>query len=445
MTTPIETSRMLTVHQAVAEASRCLFCFDAPCTKACPAAVDVAGFIRRIRSGNFTGAHRLIWEQNVLGGVCGRVCPTDQLCEEACSTTELSRPIEIGALQAFACEHEFLPEPRGAKPSGAKVAVIGAGPAGVAAAAELARRGYRPTVFEKTAEAGGQARWSILEPKLPRGVVEREIGRLRDLGVVFRFNVRSLKTLSRSRLRKQGFRALFLGAGLPGGYCLSVPGEDAEGVGSGRELLGRVAAAKTARDLRSIKAGKRVVVVGGGNVAVDAAKAVMRLGAKKVTAVCLEGPAEMPAYPSEIQSAWALGVEFLTRSRITEIISDRRGHVCGVRGVGIEWKVPGRYVPSNARDLADTEFSLPADRVYLAIGQCPDPAVAESYGVATGRRGLLKVKKRTGQTSVPWIFAGGDGASGGATVVEAVAEGKRAAEGIDEFLRSGKRGGKSRG
>ncbi len=446
MTKPIEISRTLTDQQAMAEASRCLFCFDAPCTKACPADVDVAGFIRRIRSGNFTGAHRLIWEANVLGGVCGRVCPTDELCEEACSRTELSRPIEIGALQTFACEHAFPVEKSRGKRSGAKIAVIGAGPAGLAAAADLARMRYRPTVFEKTGEGGGQARWSILEPKLPPDVVEREIGRLRDLGVAFRFNVRSLKSVLRSRLREQGFRAIFLAVGLPGGYCLSVPGEDAEGVGSGRQLLQSVAAAKTARERRSIKAGKRVVVVGGGNVAVDTAKAVMRLGAGKVTAVCLEGPMEMPAYDSEFRSAWGMGVEFMTRSRVTQIVTDRRGRVCGVRGVGIEWKVPGRYVPSNVRDLRETDFSLVADRVYLAIGQCPDPAVAEAYGVATDRRGLIKVKKRTGQTSVDWIFAGGDGAaSGGATVVEAVAEGKRAAAGIDEFLRSAKRGGKSRG
>jgi NADPH-dependent glutamate synthase beta subunit-like oxidoreductase len=445
MKTPAKPAEVLTEQQAVAEASRCLFCYDAPCGKACPADVDVAGFIRRIRSGNFSGAHRLIWEQNVLGGVCGRVCPVEQLCEEACSHTELSRAIEIGALQAFACEQPFSPAGNGEKPRGPKVAVIGGGPSGLAAAAELALRGYRPTVFEKMKEDGGQARWSILEPKLPREVVAREIQRVRDLGVKFRHNVRTLKSISPSRLKREGFKAVFLGVGLPGGSCLNVAGMDLDGIEAGRDLLHRIAAARTAGERRAIKVGKNTIVIGGGNVAVDTARALKSQGARKVVVVSLEGPTEMPAYPSEIQAAWAGGVEFMTRARVTSLEGDRRGRVRQVRGVGIEWKVPGEYVPSNAVDLEGTEFLLLADRVYMAIGQCSDPVVAETFCVATDRRGMIKVKKKTGQTSVPWIFAGGDGVSGGGTVVEAVADGKRAARGIDAFLGSKGKGGRGRG
>lgn len=440
MKTRDEEAGTLRMHQAMAEASRCLFCFDAPCSRACPAEVDVAGFIRRIRSGNLSGAHRLIWEKNILGGVCGRVCPTEHLCEEACSSTELSRPIEIGKLQAFACLHEF-PLPVAERLSGAKVAVIGAGPAGLAAAAELARLGYRPTVFEKSARPGGQARWAILEPKLPRAVIEEEVERLRKLGVSFRFNQRGLR--SPGQLRKGGFRAIFLGLGLPGNYPLGIPGESLGGVGWGRDLLNRVASAESARERRSIKVGRRVVVVGGGNVAIDTAKTAIRLGARKVVAVCLEGPTEMAAYPSEVREAWSMGVEFMTRARLTAIEGDRRERVRSVRGNEIEWKVPGRFVPSNAVDVVGTDFTLPVDRVYLAIGQCPDPALAEVYGVTVDRRGLIKAKARTGQTSVPWIFAGGDATSGGTTVVQAIADGKRAAGGIDQFLRSRRRGGRS--
>jgi NADPH-dependent glutamate synthase beta subunit-like oxidoreductase len=184
--------------------------------------------------------------------------------------------------------------------------------------------------------------------------------------------------------------------------------------------------------------------VGGGNVAVDTGKAARRLGAAKVTLVALEGPQEMPAYPSEVRSAWDLGVEFVTRARVTEIEGDKNGRVRGVRGVGIEWKEPGHYVPSNAVDVAGSEFRIPADRLYLAIGQSPDGQVAGLFRVRTNRRGLIAVRERTGQTSVPWVFAAGDCVSGGGTVVEAVAAGKVAARGIDEFLSPTKRGGKRR-
>jgi len=439
-----EAPAALTADQAMAEASRCLFCFEAPCSGACPSGVDVAGFIRRIRTGNFTGAHRLIWEANVLGGVCGRVCPTQHLCEEACSYTELARPIEIGALQAFACGFPLAEGGPGKRRTGPRVAVIGAGPAGLAAAAELVRRGYRPTVFERGPEAGGQARWAILEPKLPRGVLESEVGHLKSLGVTFRYNRRSSQSLGAQGLRRQGFKAVFLGLGLPGDYRLDIPGVECEGVGWGRDLLRRLAGARTAAERRSIRPGRRVVVVGGGNVAVDTATAARRLGARKVLVVSLEGPTEMPAYPSEIQSAWSMGVEFRTRSRLTDIEGGARGRVRGVRGVEIDWTTPGRFVPSNAVDVPGTEFALPADRVYLAVGQCPDLRIPDLWGAAVDRRGLIKVNRRTGQTSVPGIFAGGDAVSGGATVVQAIAEGKRAAAGIDRYLARGKGGRRSR-
>jgi glutamate synthase (NADPH/NADH) small chain len=399
----------------------------------------VAGFIRRLKEGNVAGAAQLIFEANILGGTCGRVCPVEILCQEACSHTELADPIRIGRLQTYAWSrgYEGLDVDVADTMSAGKVAVAGAGPAGLAAAAELARLGRRVEVFEGREGAGGVLRSGIPAYRLPDEVLENELRLIDRLGVKFHWNREVGRDLSLEDLRSAGFDAVLVAFGLGGSARVGLPGEELEGIFWAADLLSRIRNDPGGRGSLAESLGRRVVIIGGGNVAVDTACSLLRLGTEKVTLVCLEGPGEMPAFPSEVRFALDEGVELCTRSRPLRILGDA-GRVVGLEGIGIEWKEPDCFLPHNAVSIPGTEFRLLADSVVEAIGQRLEEEVLQALELERTPRGLVAVDEGSGQTSRPKVFAAGDMVTGGATVVQAVAGGKKAARGIHRYLQESK-------
>jgi glutamate synthase (NADPH/NADH) small chain len=430
-----ETGRTYAPHEAVLEASRCLMCDDPPCNTGCPAGVDARRFIRKIRFGNFLGAARIIRDANLLVGICGRVCPQEILCMEHCTRANLDSPIDIAGLQRFAGDIELgmlAPLPEVPCTTTGRVAVIGAGPAGLAAAVELRQLGCAVTILETSDAVGGVLSRGIPSFRLDRTFVASELEYVRRLGVEIRTGVDAPDP---GELLDDGYVAVLIATGLWRPYSIGLPGEDLEGVFIAGDLLAAVAAGERP------ELGLRVVVIGGGNVAMDAASTALRLGAERVDLCCLESHEEMPAFRSEIEIAQLEGIEFHTRTKPVAIIG-KGGRVAGYQGIGIRWKVPGLLVPSNADEVAGTEFRLAADSVIEAIGQ----GVLDRFeGIESDGRGLIEFDPETMMTSLPGVFASGDITSGGATVVQAVAEGKRAAQGIREYLRRQRGGTAPRG
>jgi glutamate synthase (NADPH/NADH) small chain len=432
-----EIEKTLTPVQALIEASRCLMCEDPPCNEGCPAGIDIRSFIRKIRFNNLQGGIRVLREANVFSGVCGRVCPTDALCEERCRSQVLTEPINIGALQRFLTDYEREHGARKSTPDSKrsqKVAIIGGGPAGLSAAHQLALLGYPVTVFEASAQLGGAMTSAIPAFKLPNDVIEAEIEPIKQLGVEFKLNASLSDGLTIDGLFEQGYKAVFVAVGLQKPFRLGIEGEDLKGVYSALDLLAQ------ANDLavpEPIKMGKRVVVIGGGSVAMTAACSTVRMGAERTTVVCLEAPNEMPAFGEDVEMAWDEGVEFVTRARAIRFLDDGKGKVTGIEGVNIEWKEPGKFVPENAVDVKGSAFTIPCDTVIVAIGQGPDDGVVEQFqGLKTNPRGYLLVDDDTLMTSRPGVFAGGDILHDppSRTVVQAVAYGKQAARSIHDYL-----------
>ena len=432
-----EIEKTLTPVQATIEASRCLMCEDPPCSKGCPAGIDIRGFVRKIRFNNPWGAVRVLREANIFSGVCGRVCPTDALCEEQCRSQVLTEPINIGALQRFLTEFEADRVGRTrvvAEKLPHRVAVVGGGPAGLAAANELARLGYTVTVFEASSQLGGAMTAAIPPFKLPNSVVETETDLIRRLGVEFKLNTALSEDLTIDDLFEQGYEAIFVAIGLQKPFTLGVEGENLEGVYSALDLL---AEANGLRASKPVKVGRRVVVVGGGSVAVNVACSALRMGAQRATLVCLEAPDEMPAFAEDVELAWEEGIEFVTRIRPVRFLQNGKGSVAGFEGVRIEWKEPDRFVPENAIDVKGSALTLPCDTAIVAIGQGPDDnAIKQFQSLETNVRGYLLVDEDTLMTSRPGVFAGGDVLHNpiSRTVVQAVAYGKRAAHSIHDYL-----------
>lgn len=428
-----------TLSQAVAEASRCLLCYDAPCTAGCPADTDPGKFIWKLRMRNIKGAIRTIKQNNILGGVCGVACPVDQLCEEACSATELDRPIKIGKLQRFLVEHGwnigFEPLESGTKQK-TKVAIIGSGPAGLACAAELAKEGIQVTIFEARARPGGVLRYGVPTFRLTDEFLDRELEEVTRLGVKIKCNSR-IKAGGVDKLLKR-FGAVFIATGIWSPHRLKLPGSELKNVTTATELLEAVRDGGRAGIARMVR-GKNVAIIGGGSVAMDVANTCKVLGAEKVYSICLESLAEIPSSKDDLEMARDNHVVIKPQCQVTEILG-QRGRVSGVQGCETEWIKPGSFIPSNARAVPDTEFKLKVGAVVMAIGTGPEPGGKEIYpGVKRKRSGLIATKKDGVSTNDNRVFAGGDITRGPALIVNAVADGKTAAHKIIKALDGGRR------
>jgi glutamate synthase (NADPH/NADH) small chain len=412
----------LSKTQAMLMASRCLMCEDASCTCDCPAGVDARAFIRKIRFDNLDGAVRMLKQCNVLAASCSYICPTGALCTKECKAEGLTGPIDIGGLQRFVCDYERrvgMIEPVRSKCDGAKVAIVGAGPAGLGCAAELACRNYAVTVFERESKAGGMLRQCIPSYRLPEEVLDFEEEFIRKLGVEFVFGN---EVDDPKAILKKGFDAVFIAAGLSSPKGMDVPGSDLPGVYQALNVL------KAAKHGTPMDLGKRAIVIGGGDTALDAARI-----AKKSGSECLllyrRTQKEMPAYKEEISAAWDEGIEFYFRTVVHSISGSNK--VTGVRCVRVHWrdKIPGRQ---QAFDVEGTQFQVACDSVIIAAGQCP----ASTFGLRTTPNGMIAVDKAAFATSEQRIFAAGDIVNGGTTAAQALGMGKKAAENMDRYLKA---------
>ena len=419
--------------RAVFEASRCIECYDAPCVKACPAHVDIPRFIARIKMADFVAANQVIKEKCIFSGVCGLVCPVEKLCVKSCCITEPLGAVPINQLQRFVAAYEL--EHEGPKlvppePNGKKVGIVGAGPAGLAAAAELAKKGYKVTVFESKGSPGGMMVYSIPSYRLPRKILNAEIQQIKQMGV----EIKTHTPIKDGELLGQGYDALLISTGAWEPISLEVPGCNLKGVFQGLDFLEKTSTAEDGKKKEPQVAGKRVVVVGGGDVAMDAAISATRLGAKRTHLLYRRSFEEMPAIQSEISLAKEQGVLFWIQTDPKRIIKDAQKRVKGIECLEMKLGSPDKSGRRRPIPLKGTEFQLDVDVVIGAIGQKVDNRLMKTLGVATNPDGTVEVNEN-GETSRPGLFAAGDVISGGATVVQAIAEGCKVSTSIDQYLK----------
>lgn len=417
-------------QEALVEASRCLYCFDAPCIMACPTGIDIPAFIKKIAFGNPAGAAKTILTANILGASCARVCPTDVLCEGACVLDDRDeQPIQIGRLQRFATDHiaekglNVLPDVPEQK-SGKKVAVIGAGPAGLGCAAELARLGHSVTIFEKQKQAGGLNTYGIAYYKMKPQVSLAEVRLVQSMGVEIRTGVAVGKDVTVAQLQ-QDFDALFIGVGLGAAQKLHIPGEDLPEVVDALEFISKI----HTDPLHTVPVGRRVAVIGAGNTAIDAVTQSKRLGAERAFIVYRRAEGDMSAYDFEYEHAKHDGAQFVFHAAPVEVIATN-GHVTGLK------LVRTRLANGKVEPIPGTEFVEPCDMVLKAVGQEKQVKLLRSLfpDLVIDDRGVIAHDPLNGQTNLPSIFVGGDCGNGGREVVNAVGEGKKAAHGIHAFL-----------
>jgi len=432
-------------EDAVNEAKRCLNCKHAPCRQGCPVQVDIPAFIKHIKEGNVDSAITTIKSVNSLPAVCGRVCPQEEQCEKHCVLAKKGEAVGIGRLERYAADYarakgeEILPiEYAG---DAQKVAVIGSGPAGLTAAGDLAKLGYKVTVFEALHAPGGVLVYGIPEFRLPKeAVVKAEIDNLCKLGVEIVVNAVVGKTFTIDELmEEEGYDAVFIatGAGLP--YFMGIPGENLSGVYAANEFLTRCNLMKAYRFPHSgtpIYVGKKVAVVGGGNVAMDAARTALRLGADNVYIVYRRSEAELPARLEEIHHAKEEGVDFKLLTNPVAVLGNDEGWVKALQCIRMELGEPDQSGRRRPVEVPGSEFELEVDAVVIAIGQGPNPLVqSTTKGLDTNKRGNIIADPETGATSKPGVFAGGDVVTGAATVILAMGAGKKAAAAIDKYLK----------
>ena len=434
---------------AVDEANRCLHCKNQPCVAGCPVNIHIPEFIAKIKEGDFEGAYRIIHESSSLPAVCGRVCPQETQCEQKCVRGIKGEPVGIGRLERFVADyhnaHADTPISPAA-PNGHRVAVIGAGPSGLTCAGDLAKKGYAVTVFEALHTAGGVLVYGIPEFRLPKTIVQKEVDTLRAMGVDIQTNVVIGKTLTVDELFEKGYEAVFIGSGAGLPNFMNIPGESLKGVYSANEFLTRSNLMKAYREdpVTPIMKGGKVAVVGGGNVAMDAARTALRLGAEKVYIVYRRSMEELPARREEVEHAIEEGVEMKLLNNPVEILGyhnpeDRRdpknGFVVGMKCIRMELGEPDERGRRRPVPIPDSEFVLDVDTVIISIGTSPNPLIkSTTAGLEVNRRGGIIVTEETGQTSKEGVFAGGDAVTGAATVISAMGAGKTAATAIDAYL-----------
>jgi len=436
-----------TEEQAIAEAKRCIQCKKPSCIAGCPVEIDIPAFIDLIANGKFDKAAAKLKETNSLPAICGRVCPQESQCEKVCVFAKKNDPIAIGRLERFAADWAVRSKPPLNPPltkgemsqsdkGGGKVAIVGSGPAGLTCAGDLAKMGYQVTIFESLHATGGVLRYGIPEFRLPKAIVDLEINGIRQSGVDIRLNTLIGRTLTIDDLLKEGYKAIFVGAGAGLPQFLKVPGENLGGVFSANEFLTRVNLMKAylfPEYLTPVKIGKKVVVVGGGNVAMDAARCSKRLGAD-VTVVYRRSEVEMPARIEEIEHAKEEGIIFHILTNPTKMIGEN-GWVKKIEVMKMELGEPDESGRRRPIPVKRSEYTIDVDSVIVAIGNIPNPLLPrEIKDLKVEKWGGVIVDQQTGRTSIPYIFAGGDIVSGAATVIEAMGAGKRAARAIDKFI-----------
>ncbi len=431
-------------EQALLEASRCLNCKKPLCVEGCPVEINIPVFISYIKEKKYGDALRTIKEKNNLPAICGRVCPQENQCEKRCVLGKKYRPVAIGGLERFVADWDMqqgrIAEPQPAVPSGKKVAIVGSGPAGLTAAADLARLGHRVTIFEALHTAGGVLVYGIPEFRLPKSIVEKEIFGIRRLGVEIKTNMVVGKVHTVDELLAQGFEAVFIatGAGLP--YFMDIPGENLNGVYSANEFLTRVNLMKAylfPEYLTPIKLGEKVAVVGAGNVAMDSARTALRLGARETYIVYRRSEQEMPARAEEIEHAREEGVQFKLLTSPVEIKGDAKGWVKALICQRFELGEPDESGRRRPVAIPGSEYEMEVDTVIMAIGQGPNPLIGQTTpDLHLNRHGNIIADGNTGQTSKLAVFAGGDIVTGAATVIQAMGAGKKAARAIHEYLQN---------
>ena len=428
-----------TEEMAVEEAGRCLNCKNPKCVEGCPVNVRIPEFIAKVRERDFKAAYEIITSTNALPALSGRVCPQETQCESKCVRGVKGEPVAIGRLERFVADwyrENVNARPEKVPSNGIKVAVVGSGPAGLTCASDLAKKGYQVSVFEALHTAGGVLVYGIPEFRLPKAIVANEVTKLQAQGVEVMTNMVIGRVLTIDELFEMGYKAIFVGSGAGLPMFMGIPGESLKGVLSANEYLTRsnlMKAYNADSDTPVIKS-KAVAVVGGGNVAMDAARCAMRLGAEHVYVVYRRGEAEMPARLEEQHHAKEEGIEFKTLTNPVEIVADETGRVCGMKCVKMELGEPDASGRRRPIVVPDSEFMLDVDTVIMSLGTSPNPLIRSTTpGLETNRKGCLVVNEDA-MTTRDGVFAGGDAVTGAATVILAMGAGKKGAEAIDKFL-----------
>ena len=434
---------------AVDESLRCLNCKNMPCVAGCPVNIHIPAFIEKIKEGDFEGAYQIIARSSSLPAVCGRVCPQETQCEAKCVRGIKGEPVGIGRLERFVADwHNTYCTDAPVVPvsNGHRVAVVGSGPSGLACAGDLAKKGYRVTVFEALHLAGGVLVYGIPEFRLPKAIVQKEVDTLRALGVDIETNVVIGKTITIDELFEEGYEAVFVGSGAGLPRFMGIPGESLKGVYSANEFLTRSNLMKAYRadSATPILHAKNVAVVGGGNVAMDAARTALRLGAEHVYIVYRRSMDELPARREEVEHAMEEGIEFKLLNNPTKILGytnpddprdPKNGCVIGMECIRMELGEPDERGRRRPVEIPGSEFTMDVDAVIMSIGTSPNPLIkSTTEGLAVNRHGGIIVEEETGATSKSGVYAGGDAVTGAATVILAMGAGKTAAKAIDEYL-----------
>ena len=432
-----------TAEMAVNEAKRCIHCKNKPCQTGCPVGIDIPEFIGHVTEGDFEAAYQVINRSSSLPAVCGRVCPQESQCEGKCTRGIKNEPVGIGRLERFVADwhrENVHTAPVVPESNGHKVAIIGAGPAGLTAAGDLAKLGYKVTVYEALHVAGGVLMYGIPEFRLPKAIVQQEIDGLKKMGVDFECNMVIGKVLTIDELMcEYGYEAVFVGSGAGLPRFMGIPGESLKGVYSANEFLTRsnLMKAYLPTSKTPIRPGRKVAVVGGGNVAMDAARSALRLGAETVYIVYRRGMAELPARKEEVEHAEEEGIIFKTLCNPVEILPDENGFVKAITCIEMELGEPDASGRRRPIEKKGSEFTMDVDTVIMSLGTSPNPLIRSTTpGLETNKHGCIVTEGDEGKTSREGVYAGGDAVTGAATVIKAMGAGKAAAKAIDEYIQN---------